>query len=409
MAFKRVVVTGLGAITPIGLSPDEFWQGLVSGRNGIAPITAFDTTRFSVKLAGEVKGFDPEKYMPGKRVDRTGRTTQFAVAAARQAIESSGLDLAHEKPERIGVIIATGGSPALLMDQADILKNRGPNRIDPLLASKVGANMVGVQVGMAFGLRGPNSTLNSACASGSDSIGTALNHIRLGHADVMVAGGSDACIAPVTIASTAILGALAKNPDPESASRPFDRDRSGFVFGEGAGMLVLETLEHALHRGASILAEMAGAGWTFDAYNETAPYADLQALAMNAALEDAGTGAEVVDYINAHGTSTQLNDSTETKAIKMLFGSRARQIPISSNKSMIGHLATAAGSVEAVASVLTILHGVIPPTIHYRTPDPECDLDYVPNQARVQTVNVCLSNSFGLGGQNCCLVIKKYS
>jgi 3-oxoacyl-[acyl-carrier-protein] synthase II len=271
----------------------------------------------------------------------------------------------------------------------------------------VGPNMVGVQVGMAFGLRGPNSTLNSACASGSDSLGIALAHIRLGHADVMVAGGSDVTVTPIAIASTSILGALSKNPDPETACRPFDSNRNGFIFGDGAGMLVLESYEHAQQRGATILAELAGAGWSFDAYSDTAPFADVEMAAMKMALQDAQTSADEVDYINAHGTSTKLNDSTETKAVKMVFGERAYKIPISSNKSMIGHLATAAGSVEAVATVLTIMRGILPPTLHYQTPDPECDLDYVPNKARPQKVGVCLSNSFGMGGQNCCLIIKR--
>ncbi len=405
--YKRVVITGLGAVTPIGLNPGEFWQGLVEGKNGVTPISTFDTAKYAVKLAAEVKGFKPEEYIPPKRIDRTSRPTHFAIAAAKQAIESAKLDLNREKRERIGTVIATGGAPPMLVDQGEILKTRGPNRIDPLLASKVGSNMVGVQVGLEFGLRGPNSTVNSACASGSDSIGIALNHIRMGHADVMIAGGADATIAPITIAATGVVGALTKNPDPATACRPFDLNRSGFVFGEGAGMMVLESLEHAQERGATILAELAGAGWTFDAYNDTAPFADIQAVAMKMALQDAGVSPQEVDYINAHGTSTQLNDSTETRAIKMVFDGRSYKIPISSNKSMIGHLATAAGSVEAVASVLTILNGIIPPTINYQTPDPECDLDYVPNKARRQEVNVCLSNSFGLGGQNCCLVIKK--
>jgi 3-oxoacyl-[acyl-carrier-protein] synthase II len=407
LTYQKVVITGLGAVTPIGLNIEEFWQGLAEGRNGIAPITAFDATKYPVKLAGEVKGFKPEDFMPLKRVDRTSRPTHFAVAATRMAIESAKLDLNQEKRERAGTIIATGGMPALLGDQGDILKARGPGRIDPLLASKVGPNMVGVQVGMEFGLRGPNSTLNSACASGSDSLGTALSHIRLGHADVMIAGGSDATVTPITYASTSILGALSKNPDPESACRPFDFNRNGFVFGEGSGMVVLESYDHARQRGAPILAELAGAGWSFDAYNETAPFADVEAVAMNMALQDAGVSTDEVDYINAHGTSTQLNDSTETKAVKLVFGPRAYKIPMSSNKSMVGHLACAAGSVEAIATVLTILRGIIPPTIHYQTPDPACDLDYVPNQARSQEVNVCLSNSFGLGGQNCCLIIKR--
>ncbi|MDD5703385.1 MAG: beta-ketoacyl-ACP synthase II [Dehalococcoidales bacterium] len=407
MNYKRVVITGLGAITPIGLDIEEFWKGLIDGKNGVAPIASFDTSKYAVKLAAEVKGFQPEKYIPLKRVDRTARPTHFAIAAAKMAIESAGLDMTRERPERVGTVIATGGAPTLLIDQAHILINKGPNRIDPLLASKVGANMVGVQVGLEFGLRGPNSTVNSACASGSDSLGIALNHIRMGHADVMIAGGSDATIAPITVAATGIVGALTKNPDPATACRPFDLERNGFVFGEGAGMLVLESYEHAVSRGANILAELAGAGWSFDAYNDTAPYAETETVAMNMAIQDAGISQDEVDYINAHGTGTQLNDCTETKAVKMVFGKRAYQIPMSSNKSMIGHLATAAGSVEAVAAVLTILHCIIPPTINYRTPDPACDLDYVPNKARPQQVNVCLSNSFGLGGQNCCLIIKR--
>jgi 3-oxoacyl-[acyl-carrier-protein] synthase II len=405
--YQKVVITGLGAVTPIGLNIEEYWKGLAEGKNGIAPITSFDTSKYSVKLAGEVRGFKPEEYIPLKRVDRTSRPTHFAIAAAKQAIEYAKLDLNQERRERIGTIIATGGMSSLLIDQAEILIKKGPNRVDPLLASKVGPNMVGVQVGLEFGLRGPNSTVNSACASGSDSLGQALNHIRMGHADVMIAGGTDASVTHIAIAATGIVGALTKNPDPETACRPFDLNRNGFVFGEGAGMLVLESYDHAKQRGAPVLAELAGAGWSFDAFNDTAPYPDVEAVAMKMAIQDAGVLPEEVDYINAHGTSTQLNDSSETRAVKMVFGQRAYQIPMSSNKSMIGHLATAAGSVEAVATVLTILKGVIPPTIHYRTPDPACDLDYVPNKSRQQKVNVCLSNSFGLGGQNCCLIIKR--
>jgi 3-oxoacyl-[acyl-carrier-protein] synthase II len=267
--------------------------------------------------------------------------------------------------------------------------------------------MVAVQVGMQFGFRGRSTTLNSACASGSDAIGDALTYLRSGRAEVMVAGGADCTVTPITFAATSIVGAMSRNPDPESACRPFDKDRNGMVFGEGAGMMVLETESHARARGATILAELAGAGWTFDAYDATAPYDQMQALAMTYALEDAGVSPDDVDYVNAHGTSTQLNDATETAALKLALGCRAYRIPVSSNKSMIGHLATAAGAVEAVATVLTIGGGIIPPTIHYRTPDPVCDLDYVPNQARPGRVSVCLSNSFGLGGQNCCLVIKR--
>ena len=408
MKFQKVVITGLGAVTPIGIGIDDFWQGLVDGKNGIVPISVFDSSKYSVKVAAEVKGFEPEKYADIKRIDRGGRPAHYAIAAAKMAVESAKLDMDQEKPERVGVNIATTGAPSLLGDKGDVLA-RGPNRIDPLLVSKIGPNMVGVQVGMVLGARGPNSTLNSACASGSDSLGTALNHIRLGHADVMIAGGSDATVTPVTFAVTGIVGALTRNPDPATACRPFDRNRNGFVFGDGAGMLVLESEDHARKRGAPILAELAGAGWSFDAYNDTAPYAETQAYAMLEAIKDAGISSDEVDYINAHGTSTQLNDSTETSAIKMALGKRAYRVPVSSNKSMIGHLACAAGSVEAVAAVLTIQHGIIPPTINYQTPDPECDLDYVPNKARKADVNVCLSNSFGLGGQNCCLIIKRYN
>jgi 3-oxoacyl-[acyl-carrier-protein] synthase II len=407
LKLKKVVITGMGAVTPIGLNVEEFWRGLAEGKNGIGPITEFDVSKFPVKIIGEVKGFNPEKYMTLKRIDRTSRPTHFALAAAKMAIESSKLDLAIENKERIGVTIGTGGMPSLLIEQAEPFKNKGPNRIDPLIASKISPHILGVHLGMELGFRGPNSTVNSACASGSDSIGIAMDHIRMGRADVMITGGSDATVNPITLATMNIVGALTKNTDPETACRPFDLNRNGFVFGEGSGILVLESYEHARERGAAILAEIAGAGWSFDAYNETAPYAETQALAMKRAIEDAGVSPDEVDYINAHGTSTKLNDSTETMAIKIVFGQRAYQIPISSNKSMIGHLVSGAGSVEAIATVLTIMHSLIPPTIHYQTPDPECDLDYVPNKARSQKVNVCLSNSFGLGGQNCCLIIKR--
>jgi 3-oxoacyl-[acyl-carrier-protein] synthase II len=405
MTFKKVVITGMGAVTPIGIGIDAFWQSLIQGRCGIGPVTAFDVSQYSVKVAAEVKGFDPAKYMDLKRVDRAGCPAHMAIAAAKMAVQSARLEMSREVPERVGIIIATTGAPSLLGDHGDVLK-RGPNRVDPLLISKIGPNMVAVQVGMELGARGPNSTLNSACASGSDSLGTALNHIRLGHADVMLAGGTDATVTPVTFAITGIVGALSKNTDPATACRPFDLERNGFVFGDGAGILVLESEEHALQRGAPILAELAGVGWSFDAYNDTAPYAETQAYAMKMAIRDAGISPDEVEYVNAHGTSTKLNDSTETRALKIVFGERAYRIPISANKSMIGHLACAAGSVEAIASVLTIRHGIIPPTIGYRTPDPECDLDYVPNEARSQKVNICLSNSFGLGGQNCCVIIR---
>ncbi|MFH1383223.1 MAG: beta-ketoacyl-ACP synthase II [Chloroflexota bacterium] len=408
MAECRVVITGLGAITPLGLTVDEYWQGLVNGKSGIGPITLFDTTNYPAKVAAEVKGFEPTDYMDIKRVDRTARCTQFAIAAARMAIASAQLDMTREKRERVGVIIATTGAIYLLVEQGETISKRGPMRIDPLLISKVAPSMVPAQVGLEFGLKGPNSSLNSACGSGSDALGTALNLLRLGHADVMLAGGAETQVNPIATAVTGRVGALSREPDPRKACRPFDLNRSGMVWGEGGAILVLETYEHAQQRGAPVLAELGGAGWSFDAFNETAPDPNQEVVAMRMALHNAGASSEEVDYINAHGTSTKFNDAAETKAIKLLLGEKAYKTPISSNKSMVGHLACAAGAVEAIAAVLTVKHGIIPPTINYETPDPECDLDYVPNVARHQAVNVCLSNSFGMGGQNCCVVIKQF-
>ena len=406
MTERRIVITGMGAITPLGLTVAEYWQGLIGGKSGIGPITLFDASKYQVKVAAEVKGFEPANYMDAKRVDRTGRCTQFALASARMALETAQLDMSREKPEKVGVIIATSGMMATLIEHGEILTN-GPNRIDPLLITKIAPSMVASQVGLAFGAKGPNTSINSACASGSDALGTALNHLRLGHAEVMLAGGSETNINHVSIATVGRVGALTRETDPRKASRPFDLNRSGFVFGEGAAMLVLETLEHAQKRGATILAELAGAGWSFDAFNDTAPDPEQQATAMKMALEDAGITPQDIDYINAHGTSTKLNDASETRAIKIALGDRAYKVPISSNKSMIGHLACAAGAVEAVAAVMTVREGIIPPTINYETIDPDCDLDYVPNKARQQRVNSCLSNSFGMGGQNCSIVICK--
>jgi 3-oxoacyl-[acyl-carrier-protein] synthase II len=405
---RRVVITGLGALTPIGLNVDEYWQALIAGKNGIGPITLFDPTLFPVKIAAEVKGFDAEKYLPLKRVDRTSRVTHLGMVAARMAIESAKLNLDAENPSDIGVVIATSGMLSVLVDSAEIIKTK-PSRVDPLIITKIATSMVPSQIGLDLKLRGPNTSMNSACASGSDAIGTAMSHIQLGHCEVMVTGGTEAGVNHVALATTARVGALSRNPDYNTACRPFDLKRSGFVLGEGAGILVLESLEHAQKRGATILAELAGAGWSFDAFNDTAPDADQEAVAMAKAIKDAGIAPEDIDYINAHGTSTALNDATETKAIKIVLGLHAYKIPISSNKSMIGHLAAAAGAVEAVAAVKTIMHGIIPPTINYEYADPACDLDYVPNIAREGKVNVCLSNSFGMGGQNCCLIIKKFS
>jgi 3-oxoacyl-[acyl-carrier-protein] synthase II len=372
-------------------------------------ITRFDTTKYPVKIAAEVNGFEPTDYMDIKRADRTSLCTQYTIAATRMAMDSAQLDMTKEKPERVGTVIATSGAMDLLIDQGEVLNNRGPMRLNPLLLSKVAPSMVSAITGLEFGLKGPNSSLNSACASGNDALGTALNLLRMGHADVMLAGGSETQVNPIAIAITGLVGALSREPDPVKACRPFDLNRSGMVYGEGAAILVLETMEHAQQRGAPILAELAGAGWTFDAFNETAPDPTQEAIAMKMALSDAGVSPEEVDYVNAHGTSTKFNDASETQALKLLFGERAYKVPISSNKSMIGHLACAAGAVEAIAAVMTVKEGIIPPTINYETPDPECDLDCVPNVARQQTVDVCLSNSFGMGGQNCCTVMKRVS
>jgi 3-oxoacyl-[acyl-carrier-protein] synthase II len=403
----RVVITGMGAVTPIGLDTAEFWQSLVEGRSGVAPITLFDSGPFQIKIAAEVKNFNPADYMSLKRADRNGRCSHFAIAAAKMAAQNAGLDMTQVNRERVGVVIATTGMAWLNMDYAETIKTR-PSRIDPLFITKTGQCMVSSQVGLELGAKGINTTVNSACASGSDALGAAMTYIRSGYADIIIAGGAEAGVNPVALAVCGRVGALSKETNPLKASRPFDLKRDGFVLGEGAGLMVLESLTHARLRGVPILAELAGAAWSFDAFNETAPDAEQQSAAMRNAMLNAGVLPAEIDYINAHGTATKLNDSTETQAIKMTFGKRAYQIPISSNKSMIGHLACAAGAVEAVATVLTIQNGLIPPTVNYEYPDPECDLDYVPNQARQSRVNVCLSNSFGMGGQNCCLIIKRF-
>jgi len=409
MNRQRVVITGIGVVAPIGLNIEEFWAGLSAGKSGISYISYFDTSNYQVKVDAEVRGFDPAKYMDLKIVDRTPRSVHLAITAAKEAMEMAKLDMSKETAERVGLVTSTMIENAYIIKGFETLQKRGPRRGDPLFITKVSPAVISSQIGMLIGAKGPNSSVNSLCASGADAIGTALNHIRLGHADVMITGGADASLEATAIAGLNLLGALSREPDPAKACRPFDLNRSGFVYGEGAGIVVLESYEHAKKREAPILAELAGVGWSFDAYDATAPQAETQAVAMNVTLQDAGVKPEEVDYINAHGTSTKLNDSCETRAIKIVFGDNAYRIPISSNKSMFGHIIAAAGAVEAVASVLTINNGVIPPTINYETPDPECDLDYVPNVARQAEVNVCLSNSFGLGGNNCCLLLKRFS
>jgi 3-oxoacyl-[acyl-carrier-protein] synthase II len=403
----KVVVTGMGTINPLGSSVEAFWDGLAAGKSAIGPITRFDTSNFRVKVDAEVRDFDPTKYMDLKVVDRTSRTIQFAIAAAKEAVQSAGLDMTQENPKQVGVIIATMVEQGYVIRGWELYQKVGPRRADPLFITKSSASAASMQVGMMLGAQGPNSAVNSLCASGTDAIGTATNFIRLGYADVMIAGASDASLEPVSVAGIDILGALSREPDPSKACRPFDLNRNGFVYGEGTGLVVLENHEHARRRGAPILAEVAGAGWSFDAYDATAPAPEAEAYAMRTALQNARVKIEEVDYINAHGTSTKLNDACETEAIKMVFGEHAYKIPISSTKSMIGHIITAAGVTETIAALLVITKGIIHPTINYETPDPACDLDYVPNVARPTQVNVCLKNSFGLGGENCCLVFKR--
>jgi 3-oxoacyl-[acyl-carrier-protein] synthase II len=404
--MKRVVVTGMGIICPIGQNVDEYWANLVAGKSGINLISCFDTTNYAVKVAGEVRNFDPADHMNLKTAQRTRRGVHFAIPATNEAVARAGLDMEKEQPERVGVVSSNMLEHKFIAEGWGSLK--GGRRADPLFFTKASPSVVSLQLGMLLKARGPNTSINSLCASGTDTIGTALNFIRLGYADVMVAAASDASLDEMTVSALSVLGALTKEPDPAKASRPFDLNRSGFVYGEGCGVLVLESLEHARKREAQILAEIAGAGWIFDAYDATAPNPETEATAMKMALQDAGVTTEDVDYINAHGTSTRLNDVSETTAIKKVFGDRAYQIPISAHKSMFGHMITASGAVEAIGAVLSINNSIIPPTINYETPDPDCDLDYVPNKARPAEINVCLKDSFGLGGQNCCIVIKKY-
>jgi 3-oxoacyl-[acyl-carrier-protein] synthase II len=408
--FPRVVVTGLGMVSPLGLDVPSSWRNLLAGESGTGPITLFDPEHFDVQVAAEVKGFVAEDLMDRRTARRSGRHTQMAVVAAREAVAAANLTIDETNRDAIGVIIASSGALFTIGEQERVIDERGPGRVDPLTVPKVGQYSPAVRVGRLLEVRGPNSSVNSACASGGDAIGQALNLLRLGQAECILAGGAEAMISKVLIASLGGLGALAKtwNAEPLRASRPFDAKRSGFVLGEGAAIVTLETEQFARRRGAPILCELSGAGWSFDATDDTAPDVDGQALAMKRALTNAGLTMDDVDYINAHGTSTELNDRTETAAIKQVFGERAYGIPISSTKSMTGHLAAAAGAVEAAVSVLTLRDQQIAPTINHEYPDPSCDLDYVPLKARKARVGTVMSNAFGLGGQNTCLVFKRY-
>ena len=407
---RRVVVTGIGAITPLGLTVDEFWQGLLAGKSGIGATTICDVTGLSCTISGEVKGFDPREYLDHKEARRMARFSQFAVVAAKMAINDANLNIAKEKQERMGVILGNGigGFPEAEVGCITLI-NRGGMRINPLFMPLILPNMAAGHISLMFGLKGYSSTVVTACAAATQAIGEAVDVIRYNKADVMVTGGTEAALSSIGIAGFCVMKALTtKNDDPTKASRPFDAERDGFVPSEGAGILILESLDHALRRGAYIYAEIVGTGLSSDAYHITAPDPEGAILAMRRALEDAPILTEEVDYINAHGTSTPLNDSSETTAIKRLFGDHAYSLAVSSTKSMIGHLLGASGGAEAIACIKSIEQGMIHPTINYEHPDPDCDLDYVPNQARQRDVNVVLSNSFGFGGQNACLVFKKF-
>ena len=408
----RVVVTGMGAVAPNGNSVSEYWDALTAGQSGIDHITYFDTTDFPVKIAGEVSNFDPEQYFERKEVRKLDPFSVYALVASNEAIQMSGLDAGGFDPQRAGVMLGCGiGGITTLLAEHVVLQNRGARRISPFFVTKLISNIAGGQIAIKWDLRGPNQTVTSACASATDAIGLALRLIQSGSADIMVAGGTEASICDLPLAGFSTIRALCNSADPpQSASRPFDKDRRGFVMGEGAGILVLETEDHAVSRGATILGELAGYGSTNDAFHVTQPAEGGAGAvkAMQLAIEDAGAEPEEVDYINAHGTSTPYNDKNETAAIKTVFGDHARKLKISSTKSMTGHLLGASGGIEAIASLKAIEKQTIPPTINYTTPDPDCDLDYVPNTAEETQVNSVLSNTFGFGGHNAVVFMRKW-
>ncbi|MGP1385016.1 MAG: beta-ketoacyl-ACP synthase II [Thainema sp.] len=410
--LKRVVVTGLGAITPLGNNLQDYWDGLLSGKNGIGPITHFDPSRHACKIAGEVKGFDPQDYMDRKDAKRMDRFAQFAIAASKQAIADAKLEITDLNAEQIGVLIGTGiGGLKVLEDQQEVYLTRGPDRCSPFMIPMMIANMAAGLTAIHVGAKGPNCCTVTACAAGSNAVGDAFRLVQRGYAQAMICGGTEAAVTPLSLAGFAACRALSlRNNDPAHACRPFDRDRDGFVMGEGAGMLVLEELEHALSRGAKIYGEIVGYAMTCDAYHMTAPVpgGEGAARAISLCLKDAELAPDQVSYINAHGTSTPANDSTETKAIKTALGDHAHNITVSSTKSMTGHLLGGSGGIEAVATAMAVKNDRVPPTINLENPDDECDLDYVAHQSREQVVNVALSNSFGFGGHNVTLAFRKY-
>jgi 3-oxoacyl-[acyl-carrier-protein] synthase II len=408
---KRVVITGMGCISPVGNSVKESWSALLEGKSGAGMITHFDASGHKTRFAAEVKGFDSAAVFGAREARKMDRFTQFATAAATEALEQAGLKIDESNRDRVGVLIGTGiGGIGTIMEQSEAMRERGVDRVSPFLIPMMISDSAAGMLAIRIGARGPNMSLATACASGNNAIGEAAEMIRRGAADVMIAGASEAALIPLTMAGMNVMGALStRNDDPLTASRPFDRDRDGFLMGEGAGILVLESLEHAQARGAVILCELSGYGTTDDAHHISAPAENGAgaAISMKLALQNAGLGIDDIGYINAHGTSTPLNDKSETAAIKTVFGEQAYSIPVSSTKSMIGHLLGASGAVEAVFSILAIRDRILPPTINYQTPDPLCDLDYVPNQPRQAAPKHVMSNSFGFGGHNATLVFSR--
>jgi 3-oxoacyl-[acyl-carrier-protein] synthase II len=407
------VVTGVGLVTPCGIGIDNVWNNILSGQSGIVPLTRFDTTKFDTKFAGEIKEFNPEDYVQPKEVKKMDLFIQYSIAASNIAVHDAGLDIAQEDAERVGVVVGTGlGGLPTIEKYHSVLLERGPGRITPFFIPMLIANEAPGHIAIQHGFKGPNLCIVTACATGAHSIGDACRIIQYGDADVMVAGGSEANLTPLTVGGFNAMKALStRNQDPRRASRPFERDRDGFVVAEGSGILILEELQHAKKRGAKIYAEMIGYGYNGDAYHITAPCPDGDGFirCIRMALRDAQLSPDDVDYINAHGTSTKLNDYVETLSIKEVFKEKAYKTPVSSTKSMTGHLLGAAGAIEAIFSVLSIRDQICPPTINYENPDPECDLDYVPNTARHHTINVAMSNAFGFGGTNSTLVFRRFT
>ncbi len=410
---RRVVVTGMGLVIPIGIGVETAWKNVCEGKSGIGRLTRFDTEGFDTRIAAEVKGFNPELYIEKKEVKKMDLFIQYALAATKEAVEDSRLSITPENGDRIGVIVGTGlGGLPTIEKYHQILMERGPGRISPFFIPMLIANLAAGQIAIQYGAKGPNICLVTACATGGHCLGDAFRAIVYGDADAVIAGGTEANITPLTVGGFNAMKALStRNDEPEKASRPFEKNRNGFVIAEGAGIVILEELEFAQKRNAKIYAELIGYGYTGDAYHITAPSPDGDGAirCMRMAIKDAGLKPEDIDYINAHGTSTQLNDLTETIAIKKVFGDHAKRIPISATKSMTGHLLGAAGSTEAIFTILALRDGILPPTINYEEPDPECDLDYVPNVARRQHLNTGMSNAFGFGGTNATLIFKKFT